>query len=78
MGLRSLPVRRRLRAALFSTGDEVAEPGEAIGHGQIYDSNRFMIAALLHRAGTLVTDGGILPDDPGAIGAALENDRSLA
>jgi molybdopterin molybdotransferase len=71
VGLTQLVVRQPLRAALFSTGDEVAEPGAALAGGQIYDSNRFMLAALLRRAGVAVTDGGILPDRPGAIGAAL-------
>jgi molybdopterin molybdotransferase len=72
LGVVHIPVRRRLRAALFSTGDEVAEPGAPLAHGQIYDSNRFMVAALLRRAGVDVTDGGILPDRPTRIRAALE------
>jgi molybdopterin molybdotransferase len=71
LGLTRLAVRRPLRAALFSTGDEVAEPGAALAGGQIYDSNRFMLAALLRRAGVAVSDGGILPDRPGAIRDAL-------
>jgi molybdopterin molybdotransferase len=71
LGHVAVRVRRRLRAALFSTGDEVAEPGAARRHGQIYDSNRFMVACLLVRAGVTVTDGGILPDRPDAVRAAL-------
>jgi len=71
VGLTALAVRRPLRAALFSTGDEVAEPGAALAGGQIYDSNRFMLAALLRRAGVVVSDGGILPDRPAAIRDAL-------
>jgi len=71
LGNTVVPVCRRLRAALFSTGDEVAEPGASRRHGQIYDSNRFMIACLLARAGVTVTDGGILPDRPDALRAAL-------
>jgi molybdopterin molybdotransferase len=71
LGLTTVPVRRRLRAALFSTGDEVAEPGAPLMPGQIYDANRFMIAALLRRAGVVITDGGILPDRPAAMRAAL-------
>jgi molybdopterin molybdotransferase len=62
MGIVEVPVCARLRAALFSTGDEVAEPGAPLIRGQIYDSNRAMIACLLGRAGVIVTDGGILPD----------------
>ena len=64
LGLTSLPLRARLRVALFSTGDEVAEPGTTLLAGQIYDSNRAMVASLLMRAGLAVTDGGILPDRP--------------
>jgi molybdopterin molybdotransferase len=75
LGLGDVSVRRRLRVALFSTGDEVAEPGAALAHGQIYDSNRFMVAALLRRAGVAVTDGGILPDRPERIRAALDAAR---
>ena len=71
LGQAAVRVRRRLRAALFSTGDEVAEPGAARRHGQIYDSNRFMVACLLARAGVTVTDGGILPDRPDALRTAL-------
>jgi molybdopterin molybdotransferase len=72
LGLVSLAVRTRLRAALFSTGDEVAEPGTPLRRGQIYDSNRAMIACLLARAGLAVTDGGILPDRPAPLRTALD------
>lgn len=71
LGRSHIAVRRALRAVVFSTGDEVAEPGTTLGRGQVYDSNRAMIAALLARAGTIVTDGGILPDQPEALHAAL-------
>lgn len=72
LGNAVVPVRRRLRAALFSTGDEVAEPGTPLRRGQIYDSNRAMVACLLAGAGVAVTDGGILPDRPDALRAALQ------
>ena len=71
LGLISVAVRSRLRAALFSTGDEVAEPGTALQPGQIYDSNRAMLAGLLGRAGLEVTNGGILPDHPERLRSAL-------
>jgi molybdopterin molybdotransferase len=71
LGLTTLPMRARLRAALFSTGDEIAEPGTALLPGQIYDSNRAMVASLLRRAGLAVTDGGILPDRPDRLRPAL-------
>lgn len=62
-----LPVRTRLRVALFSTGDELQEPGSPLRAGAIFDANRTMLRALLGRAGALVTDLGILRDDPGAL-----------
>lgn len=72
VGLAALPVRRRLSAALFSTGDEVREPGTPAPPGCIYDANRHTLAALLSQLGCEVGDLGILPDDPGAIRAAIE------
>ncbi|WP_410824735.1 molybdopterin molybdotransferase MoeA, partial [Methylobacterium oryzisoli] len=66
-GHAALAVRRRLRVAVFSTGDELAEPGEALGPGRIHDSNRVLLATLLARLGAEVADLGILRDDPGAL-----------
>ncbi|HLJ63936.1 MAG TPA: gephyrin-like molybdotransferase Glp [Stellaceae bacterium] len=71
MGLTSLPLFRRVRVALFSTGDEVREPGEAVSAGTLYDSNRFVLAALLEGLQCEVSDLGILPDDPGIIRETL-------
>ncbi len=71
LGLVTVAVRSRLRVALFSTGDEVAEPGTTLRPGQIYDSNRAMTACLLARAGLAVTDGGILPDRADRLRPAL-------
>lgn len=71
LGRTDVAVRRRLRVALFSTGDEVQEAGEDLRPGRIYDANRVMLAALLARLDVAVTDGGILPDDAPAIRAAL-------
>ncbi len=71
LGQSAVPVRRRLSVGLFSTGDELREPGTTLGPGQIYDANRFMLASMLARAGALVTDGGILPDQPGKLTEAL-------
>ncbi len=71
LGIDTAAVTRRPRVALFSTGDEIVERGERAGLAQRFDSNRVMLAALLGRAGAAVTDLGILPDDRGAIAAAL-------
>lgn len=71
IGLTELPVRIPLRVAVFSTGDEVREPGSERGPGTIYDSNRYTLKALLRGLGCAVTDLGILPDDREAIRSAL-------
>jgi molybdopterin molybdotransferase len=71
LGLASLAVRPRLRVGVFSTGDELAEPGGPLGPAQTYDSNRFTLLALLARLPVLPCDLGILPDDPAATAAAL-------
>ena len=72
LGNDSLPVFRRLRAALLSTGDEVGEPGTRLMPGMIYDANRVMLAALLRAQGCIVTDLGICPDRPSALAGTLE------
>ncbi len=71
LGLTDIEVRRRLNVAIFSTGDEVVEPGSARGGAAIYDSNRFLLVELLERLGAVVTDLGILPDRPDALARAL-------
>ena len=71
LGVRSLPVRLPIRVALFSTGDELVEPGAPAGPAQRYDSNRVLLSALAARAGAQVRDLGILPDRQDAIADAL-------
>lgn len=62
LGHAVLEVRCRLRVAVFSTGDELRQPGQALEPGAVYDANRFALIALLTRLGCAVTDLGILPD----------------
>lgn len=71
LGVETLSVRRRPRVALLSTGDELVEPGQPLGPGQIYNSNRRLLAAWLRRLGCEVHDAGILADDLQATRAAL-------
>lgn len=72
VGRTALTVRRPLRVAVFSTGDEIYEPGEAAPDGCIYDANRFVVGGLLSGLGCAVTDLGILPDRLTVIRDALE------
>ncbi|NFV79020.1 gephyrin-like molybdotransferase Glp [Magnetospirillum aberrantis] len=70
-GRTRLVVRRRLRAAVFSTGDEINEPGAPLPPGGIYDTNRTTACSLLRSLGAEVTDLGILPDRREVIRDAL-------
>jgi molybdopterin molybdotransferase len=63
VGTARLGVHGRPRVATFSTGDELRQPGEALGPGQIYDANRPMLAALIHGLGCEAVDLGRVPDD---------------
>jgi molybdopterin molybdotransferase len=71
LGLDRLKVRRRVRVALFSTGDEIVEPGTTLPPAAIHDSNRYLLLALLQRLGVDAVDLGILPDDPENLSAAI-------
>ena len=73
LGQTSLEVRRRVRVAVFSTGNEIVSPGAARGPVQLFDSNRFMLMAMLARLGCEVDDLGILRDDLAATADMLKH-----
>jgi molybdopterin molybdotransferase len=72
-GLTELAVVRRIRVAIFSTGDELVSPGTARGAAQLFDSNRFMLIAMLRRLGVVVSDLGILRDERAPLASALKD-----
>ncbi len=76
VGLAALPVLRRLRVAVFFTGDELTMPGEALKPGAIYNSNRFMLRGLLQHLGCDITDLGNVPDTLEATRQALRQAAS--
>ncbi len=78
-GVAEVAVRRRPRIALFGTGDELREPGEALGPGDVYNSNLHVLAAVARGLGAEVTYSGMVRDDPAEVarflgGALAEND----
>ena len=71
VGLTRLEARRRVRVALFSTGDEIVEPGAPRPDAALYDANRYLLTGMLERLGADVTDLGILKDDRAALASAI-------
>jgi len=71
-GLTRIEVRRRIRVAVFSTGNELVSPGAPRAAAQLFDSNRFMLMAMLARLGCEVSDLGILRDERASLASALE------
>ena len=71
-GLTQLDVNRRIRVAVFSTGNELVSPGEGRAAAQMFDSNRFMLMAMLRRLGCEVFDLGILRDERDVVAQALK------
>jgi len=78
LGLKEVSVRRRLRVAYFSTGDEILSLGEPPREGAVYDSNRYTVFGLLTRLGCEVIDMGVVRDDPAALEAAFRQAASQA
>jgi molybdopterin molybdotransferase len=71
-GLTQVDVRRRIRVAVFSTGNELVSPGSPRAAAQLFDSNRFMLMAMLKRLGCEVSDLGIVSDDRASLAAGLK------
>jgi molybdopterin molybdotransferase len=71
LGLAEVPVRRRLRVAFFSTGDELRSIGELLDTGCVYDSNRYTLWGMLQRLGVEAIDLGVVRDDPAALRQAF-------
>lgn len=78
LGLVEVSVMRRLRVAYFSTGDELRSAGSQLEVGQIYDSNRYTLHAVLDRLGVEATDMGVIPDDPTSLKQAFRDAASFA
>ena len=72
LGMREIQVARKARIALFSSGDELLEPGEKITPGKIYDSNRFVLTGLLQAAGAEVMQLGVARDTPESVTETLD------
>ncbi len=78
LGIGEVSVRRRLRVAFFSTGDELASVGAPLGEGQVYDSNRYTLYGMLARLGVEPIDLGVVRDDPAKLEAAFRDAATRA
>lgn len=78
LGIADVPVRRRVRVALFSTGDELCSIGTPLFPGAVYDSNRYTIGGMLRRLGCEIIDFGIVRDDPAALESAFREAAASA
>jgi molybdopterin molybdotransferase len=78
LGIAEVAVRRRLRVAFFSTGDELASIGKPLSPGEIYDSNRYTLFGALTRLGCELIDMGVIRDDPLALEEAFRSAAASA
>lgn len=78
LGFAEVKVKRRLRVAFFSTGDELCSIGTPLADGDVYDSNRYTLFGMLTRLGCEVLDLGVVRDDPALIEAAFHEAASNA
>lgn len=78
LGIAEALVRRRPRVAFFSTGDELRALGDTLGEGDVYDSNRYSLYAMLKRLDLEILDLGVIRDDPDALETALTSAAAMA
>jgi molybdopterin molybdotransferase len=78
LGISEIEVIRPLRIATFSTGDELASPGQPLAEGQIYDSNRYALYGLIRELGATHIDMGIIRDSREAVASAFEEAARIA
>ena len=78
MGIAEVRVRRRVRVAFFSTGDELRSVGQPLGEGQIYDSNRYPLHGMLTRLGVELLDMGVIADRRDEIENAFHSAAQVA
>jgi molybdopterin molybdotransferase len=78
LGIGEVSVRRRVRVAIFSTGDELCSIGTPLAEGAVYDSNRYTLWGMLTRLGCEVIDMGVVKDDPAALEAAFREAAACA
>ncbi len=71
LGIAQAEVLRQIKACIFSTGDELRPIGAPLDTGEIYDSNRYTLVAMLQRLGAQTTDLGVIKDDEESLGAAF-------
>jgi molybdopterin molybdotransferase len=78
LGISEIEVKRKLRVAFFSTGDELASIGRPLAEGEVYDSNRYTLHGMLSRLGVEITDLGVVRDDPALLEAAFKKASSTS
>jgi len=78
LGIGEVSVRRKLRVAFFSTGDELTSIGSPLKEGQVYDSNRYTLHGMLARLGVEILDLGVVRDDPALLEAAFRKASASA
>lgn len=78
LGLGEVTVKRRIRVACLSTGDELRSIGQPLGPGDVYDSNRYTLYAMLRRQGAEIIDMGVVRDERAAVETALRDAAGMA